>query len=67
LIEQSSQESGIAQEILTASHPSGLSVYKTKGPFIYPGDQQSCGHFRKANELLVKRGLKPIEWTGLSA
>ncbi len=67
LIEQASQEFGIAQVILTASHPSGLSVYKTKEPFIYPGDQKSCGHFRKANELLVKRGLKPIEWTGLSA
>ena len=66
LIEQASQESGIAQEILTASHPSGLSVYKTKEPFIFPGDQKSCGHFSKANALLVKKGLKPIEWSGLS-
>lgn len=66
LIEQASQESGMAQDILTASHPSGLSVYKTKEPFIYPGDQQSCGHFSKANELLIKRGLKPIVWSGLS-
>jgi uracil-DNA glycosylase len=65
LIEQASQESGTAQEILTASHPSGLSVYKTNEPFIYPGDQKSCGHFSKANELLVKRGLKPIEWSRL--
>lgn len=66
LIKQASQESGIAQEILTASHPSGLSVYKTKEPFIYPGDQQSCRHFSKANELLIKRGLKPIVWSGLN-
>jgi uracil-DNA glycosylase len=66
LIEQASQESGIAQDILTASHPSGLSVYKTKEPFIHPGDQQSCGHFSKANELLVKKGLKPIQWSELS-
>ncbi len=66
LIEQASQESGIAQDILTASHPSGLSVYKTKEPFIYPGDQQSCGHFSKANELLITRGLKPIVWSELS-
>jgi uracil-DNA glycosylase len=65
LIEQASQESGVKQEILTASHPSGLSVYKTKEPFIYLGDQQSCGHFRKANELLLQRGLKPIEWSML--
>jgi uracil-DNA glycosylase len=67
LIEEASQESGIAQDILMASHPSGLSVYKTKEPFIYPGDQQSCGHFSKANALLLKRGLKPIEWAELSA
>jgi uracil-DNA glycosylase len=65
LIEKASQESGMKQEILTASHPSGLSVYKTKEPFIYPGDQQSCGHFRKANELLLKKGLRPIEWSDL--
>ncbi len=67
LIEEASQESGIAQDILMASHPSGLSVYKTKEPFIYPGDQKSCGHFSKANALLLKRGLKPIEWSGLGA
>lgn len=66
LIEKASQQSGVKQEILTASHPSGLSVYKTKEPFIYPGDQQSCGHFRKANELLLQRGLTPIEWSNLS-
>jgi uracil-DNA glycosylase len=65
LIEKAHQESGVKQEILTASHPSGLSVYKTKEPFIYLGDQQSCGHFRKANELLLQRGLKPIEWSML--
>jgi uracil-DNA glycosylase len=66
LIEQANKESGIAQDILTSSHPSGLSVYKTKEPFIFPGDQKSCGHFSKANELLVKRRLKPIDWSGLS-
>ena len=65
LIEKAHQESGVKQEILTASHPSGLSVYKTKEPFIYLGDQQSCGHFRKVNELLLQRGLKPIEWSML--
>jgi uracil-DNA glycosylase len=63
LIEQASQESGVKQDILAASHPSGLSVYKTKEPFIYPGDQKSCGHFSKANELLLKRGLQPIHWS----
>lgn len=66
LIEQASHESGITQDILRASHPSGLSVYKTKEPFICPGDQKSCGHFRKANELLLQKGLKPINWSALS-
>ena len=36
LIELAQQESGHPQFILTASHPSGLSVYKTAEPFIYP-------------------------------
>ena len=60
--QEESGESGLSQIILSASHPSGLSVYKTNEPFIYPGDQKSCGHFRKVNELLLAQGLKPIEW-----
>ena len=63
LIELAAQESGLHQTILTASHPSGLSVYKTAEPFIYPGDQQSCGHFRKVNEYLLNQGLTPIQWS----
>ncbi len=63
LIELAEQESGLRQTILTASHPSGLSVYKTSEPFIYPGDQQSCGHFKKVNDHLVNQGLSPIEWS----
>ncbi|WP_088812625.1 uracil-DNA glycosylase [Polynucleobacter victoriensis] len=63
LIELAAQESGLHQTILTASHPSGLSVYKTAEPFIYPGDQQSCSHFRKVNEHLINQGLTPIHWS----
>jgi uracil-DNA glycosylase len=38
--------------ILTAAHPSPLA-----------GDAfQGCGHFSKANELLVAQGLAPIDW-----
>ena len=48
--------------ILCASHPSGLSVYKTKEPFIYPGDTHSCGHFKQVNETLEQRGEPPIAW-----
>lgn len=63
LIELAEQESGLHQIILTASHPSGLSVYKTVEPFIHPGDQQSCGHFKKVNEHLLNQSLTPIQWS----
>ncbi len=39
--------------ILTAAHPSPLSA--SRGFF-------GCGHFKKANELLQRRGEKPIDW-----
>ena len=50
--------------ILKSSHPSGLGVYKTEQPFIYPGDQKSCGHFTKANAYLTTHQKSPIDWTG---
>lgn len=40
--------------ILTAVHPSPLSVYR--GFF-------GCRHFSKANELLLKSGKSPIDWS----
>ncbi|BEI32756.1 uracil-DNA glycosylase [Polynucleobacter sp. HIN5] len=49
--------------ILKSSHPSGLGVYKTEQPFIYPGDQKSCGHFTKANAYLITHQKSPIAWT----
>ena len=48
--------------ILKSSHPSGLGVYKTEQPFIYPGDQKSCGHFIKANKYLKKISNLSIMW-----
>lgn len=63
LIEKATHESENIHHILTASHPSGLSVYKTKEPFIYPGDEKSCGHFKKINEILTKQKLLPIIWS----
>lgn len=68
LIEQASQtintpNSAISATILTASHPSGLSVYRTYEPFLLPGDTGSCQHFKKVNELLEKRGEQPITWS----
>jgi uracil-DNA glycosylase len=48
--------------ILKSSHPSGLGVYKTAQPFIYPGDQKSCGHFSKANAWLTIQKQTPIQW-----
>ena len=45
-----------------SSHPSGLSVYKTNEPFIYPGDTQSCKHFSMCNQWLIKLKKTPIAW-----
>jgi len=39
--------------ILSTVHPSPLSAYR--GFF-------GCGHFSKANELLVQQGQRPIDW-----
>ncbi len=50
------------QLILKSSHPSGLGVYKTAQPFIYPGDQKSCGHFTKANAYLAYKNMGTIHW-----
>ena len=49
--------------IMKSSHPSGLGVYKTEQPFIYPGDQKSCGHFTKANEYLAMHHKNTVVWT----
>jgi uracil-DNA glycosylase len=40
--------------VLKAAHPSPLAAHK--GFF-------GCRHFSKANELLVKNGIDPIDWT----
>jgi uracil-DNA glycosylase len=48
--------------ILKSSHPSGLGVYKTARPFIYPGDQRSCGHFTKTNAFLSEHNRAVIKW-----
>ena len=44
---------------LTASHPSPFSAQKSSRDapaFI------GCGHFKAANEILVKQGKTPIDW-----
>lgn len=48
--------------LLFSSHPSGLGVYKTQTPFLYPHDLGSCGHFKKANAWLTQHGMPPIQW-----
>ena len=55
-------ELGSDQLILQSSHPSGLGVYKTNQPFLYPGAAASCQHFTKANAWLLKHNLEPIRW-----
>ncbi|KAJ2076867.1 hypothetical protein GGI16_008265 [Coemansia sp. S142-1] len=42
--------------VLKSVHPSPLSA--SRGFF-------DAGHFRKANEYLVKQGLEPIDWSHL--
>ncbi|MEO0048531.1 MAG: hypothetical protein RLZZ410_1490 [Pseudomonadota bacterium] len=64
LIELATQTKGnIQAHILSASHPSGLSVYRTKEPFLQPGDTGSCGHFKEVNRILIDRGEHPIHWS----
>ncbi|MFA6279976.1 MAG: uracil-DNA glycosylase [Bdellovibrionales bacterium] len=41
--------------VLTAPHPSPLSAHRG---FL------GCGHFRAANEYLVRQGQEPIDWVG---
>lgn len=48
--------------VLTASHPSGLSAYKTFEPFLIPGDVGSCRHFTRTNDWLKNLGKTPISW-----
>ena len=55
-------ELGSDQLILQSSHPSGLGVYKTNQPFLFPGAAASCQHFTKANTWLLKHDLEPIRW-----
>lgn len=64
LIELAAQTNGnIQAHILSASHPSGLSAYRTKEPFLHPGDTASCGHFKEVNQTLMARGENPITWS----
>lgn len=52
---------GKNHKVLEASHPSPLSV----GRCLRDCEIHSfrgCGHFKKANEYLIKYGLKPVVW-----
>lgn len=42
--------------ILQANHPSPLSAMRPPTPFL------GCGHFAKANDFLIRRAKKPIDW-----
>jgi uracil-DNA glycosylase len=39
--------------VLETSHPSGFSAHR---------GFRDCGHFKKANDYLIKHGLKPVVW-----
>ena len=64
LIEEAAKQLGqVSPTILTASHPSGLSVYRTQEPFLFPQDVASCGHFKEVNRLLRQRSEAEIIWS----
>jgi uracil-DNA glycosylase len=64
LIEEAASQLGqVNPTILTASHPSGLSVYRTQEPFLFPQDTGSCGHFKEVNRLLRQRNQTEIIWS----
>jgi uracil-DNA glycosylase len=44
--------------VLEASHPSPRSAYHS----FLRRDSIGCGHFKKANDYLMKHGLKPVDW-----
>jgi uracil-DNA glycosylase len=47
--------------VLEASHPSPRSAHRSSRD----GEIHSfrcCGHFKKANDYLMKHGLKPVDW-----
>ena len=46
--------------ILSCNHPSPLSALRPPAPFI------GCGHFKKANDWLVAKGIAPVDWTSVS-
>jgi len=60
--EKYGQDNESKHRLLIASHPSGLSAYRTATPFLDSGENKGCRHFSKANEYLEKHGRKPINW-----
>jgi uracil-DNA glycosylase len=48
--------------LLIASHPSGLSAYRTATPFLDSKGISGCRHFSRANAYLEMHGRKPINW-----
>ena len=47
--------------VLEASHPSPLSVRRGSCHDKIHSFFR-CGHFKKANDYLIKHGLKPVDW-----
>ena len=52
---------GEKHRVLEASHPSGFSAHRAlRGSEVH--SFRGCGHFSTANQYLIQRGLKPIDW-----
>jgi uracil-DNA glycosylase len=57
LITQLACQSGARVTLLQSNHPSPLSALRAPEPFI------GCGHFSQTNQILLKNGLEPVNWT----
>ena len=54
---QTGRKPEVQHLVLSANHPSPLSVTRKPNPFL------GCGHFSAANEFLIKQGVEPIKWS----
>ena len=57
LIISSARQSDARVDLLRANHPSPLSALRPPVPFI------GCRHFSQTNQILVKGGQEPVNWS----
>lgn len=60
--EKYAQNDAGKHRLLIASHPSGLSAYRTDTPFLGRQETSGCRHFSRANQYLVAHEREAINW-----